>query len=223
MRCISVVRIYDLICRVFSSLLKATVPKPEHWPLWNMGLLPMVRVLPVCVALCGYEKQLRLQSQAQMFPNHFTFLWTSDLEASLYRVCPILQRTCMSPFSLEVIQNCARASQSLFSSLFNCWHLFPPQLVMWNWTWKCKDYLLLKPFSVNVARSLMTNSNSLFLWVSEGELEGGVFAVHRLEAQGAFWYLYVTVSIKLTCSQGCVYMGKWGMQVTPLSPKCPQV
>lgn len=67
MRCISVVRIRDLICLVFSSLLKATVPEPELWPLWNTGILPMVRVLPVCVALCGYVKQLGLRSQAQRF------------------------------------------------------------------------------------------------------------------------------------------------------------
>lgn len=36
-------------------------------------------------------------------------------------------------------------------------------------------------------RSLMTNSNSLFMQISEGELGGGMFADCKLEAWDDFW------------------------------------
>lgn len=52
----------------------------------------------------------------------------------------------------------------------------------------------------------MTNSDSLFLWFSEGDVEGGKFAVHILKASGAFWHLYGPATIKLPCSEDCVYM-----------------
>lgn len=55
----------------------------------------------------------------------------------------------------------------------------------------------------------MTNSDSLCLRFSEDDEEGGKFAVHTLKASGAFWYLYGPATIKLTCSEDCVYMAKW--------------
>lgn len=65
------------------------------------------------------------------------------------------------------------------------------------------------------------NSDSRFPWFSEGDVEGVKFAVHILKASGAFWYLYGPATIKLTCSEECVfkcvYMAKWGMQAVPLS------